>query len=85
MSIVDWTNTAGSTDDIMDVRDFLFPSGTEPLGFGSQMCLNISINDDQIVEPTERFMICGSSLQNSVVILNGGCSDITIRDNDGEL
>ena len=76
-------NAAGSTGDIMGVRDYLFPSGTQPLGFGSLMCLNISINDDQILEPTELFRICGNSFQNSVVILNGSCSDIIIRDNEG--
>ena len=74
---------AGSTGDIMGVMDFLFPNGTQPLGTGSQMCLNISITDDQIVEPTEIFTLCGSSQQNRVVFLNNGCSDISIRDNDG--
>ena len=75
---------AGSTGDIMGVRDYFFDSGTQPLGNGSQMCLDISIDDDQVLEPTERFMICGSSTQNSVVILNDGCSEITIRDNDSK-
>ena len=75
---------AGSTGDIMGVMDYFFPSGTQPLGLGSQMCLNISINDDLIIEPTEQFLICGSSQQNSVLILNGGCSGITIRDNEGK-
>lgn len=77
-------HAAGSTGDIMGVQDFFFPSGTQPLEPRSQMCMNISINDDQILEPMEQFMLCATSLQTSVVILNGGCSDVSIRDNDGE-
>ena len=77
---------AGSDDaDIEDLtmNNLVFISGTEPLGAGSQMCLNFSIIDDQLVEPTERFTVCGRSSQNAVVILNNGCTDIKIRDNDG--
>ena len=48
------------------------------------MCLNISIDDDQLIEPTERFMICGYPSQNAVEVLNEGCSDFNIIDNDGE-
>lgn len=73
----------GSTSDLMGVRDFFFVSGTQPLSPGSQMCLNISINDDPFLEPTEIFTICGSSQQNAVVFLNGGCTNIFIRDNEG--
>ena len=69
----------------MGVMDFFFPSGTQPLRNGSQMCLSISITDDELLEPTERFMICGSSQQNGVIILNNGCSDINIRDNEGNI
>ncbi len=67
----------------MGVRDFFFNSGTQPLGPESQMCLNISITDDPFLEPIEIFSICGSSQQNSVVIVNGGCTTIFIRDNEG--
>ena len=77
---------AGSGDtDIKDLtmNDLVFTSGTQPFGPGSQMCLNFSIIDDQLVEPTERFTVCGRSSQNAVVILNNGCTDIKIRDNDG--
>ena len=77
---------AGSGDtDIVDLtmNDLVFSSGTQPFGPGSQMCLNFSIIDDQLVEPTERFTVCGRSSQNAVVILNNGCTDIKIRDNDG--
>ena len=76
-------STSGSTSDIMGVRDFFFGIGTQALGPESQMCLNISINDDPFLEPTEVFLICGSSQQNAVVILNGGCTNVFIRDNEG--
>ena len=68
-----------STSDIMGVRDFFFAAGTQPV---FQMCLNISINDDPFLEPVEIFSICGTSQQNAVVILNGGCTNIFIRDNE---
>ncbi len=67
----------------MGVRDFSFNSGTQPLSPESQMCLNISITDDPFLEPIEIFLICGSSQQNSVEIVNGGCTTIFIRDNEG--
>ena len=75
---------AGGSGDIMGVMDFLFPSGTRPLGSGSLMCLNISIFDDAIVEPPETFFVCGSSQQTSVVLLNGNCAIINIEDNEGK-
>ena len=65
------------------MNDLVFTSGAQSFGPGSQMCLNFSIIDDQLVEPTERFTVCGQSSQNAVVILNNGCTDIKIRDNDG--
>ena len=68
----------------MGEGDLFFDSGTEPLGSGAQMCLNISIIDDPFPEPTEIFTICGSSKQNAVVVLNGGCTVINIRDNEGK-
>ena len=67
------------------MRDFFFDSGAQPFVPGSQMCLNISINDDPFLEPTETFVICGSSQQNAVVILNDGCTNINIRDNEGRI
>ena len=76
-------SASGSTSDIMGVRDFFFDAETQPLGPGSQMCLNISINDDPFLEPIEIFSICGTSQQNAVMILNGGCTNIFIRDNEG--
>ena len=67
----------------MGVRDFLFGAGTQPLSPGAQMCLNISITDDPFLEPIEIFSICGSSQQNAVVVVNGGCTTLFIRDNEG--
>ena len=75
---------SGETDiEDMTINSLIFPSGTQPFGPGSQMCLNFSIIDDLLVEPTERFTVCGRSSQNAVVILNNGCTDIKITDNDG--
>lgn len=65
------------------MNNLVFISGTQLFGPGSQMCLNFSIIDDLLVEPTERFTVCGQSSQEAVVILNNGCADIKIRDNDG--
>ena len=47
------------------------------------MCLNISITDDQLVEETERLLVCGCSTQPAVLLLNGGCTNVFIEDNDG--
>lgn len=55
------------------------------LGPRSQKCLNITMSDDQLAEPFERFMICGCLSQNAGMILINGCSDLIIRDNDGEI
>ena len=68
----------------MDKGDLFFDSGTEPLGSGSQVCINVSINDDPFREPTERFTLCGTSQQNAVVILNGGCTVINVVDDEGK-
>ena len=74
------------SEDIVDLtmNDLVFAASTEPQGPGSQMCLNFSIIDDQLVEPTERFTVCGLSPDTSVNILNNGCTDIKITDNEGE-
>ena len=69
----------------LSTSDVIFVSGTQPFGFGSEMCLNFSIVDDQLVEPTERFIVCGNSTQNAVEILSNGCADIKIRDNEGKI
>ena len=71
-----------TTSDLMGVTDFIFTSGTEPFGAGSLMCLNIAIIDDDLTEGEERFVVCGCSSQSRVVLLDGGCTDIFIEDND---
>ena len=47
------------------------------------MCLNVSITDDQLVEGTERLLVCGCSTQTAVLLLNDGCTNVYIEDNDG--
>ena len=47
------------------------------------MCLNVSITDDQLVEGTERLLVCGCSSQTAVLLLNDGCTNVYIEDNDG--
>lgn len=49
------------------------------------MCFNISITDDEEVELTERLLVCACSEEASVVVLNGGCAEVNIEDNDGIL
>ena len=66
------------------LTNFTFASGTQPFGPDSQMCINISINDDQLVEETERFFVCGCSTQ-PAVIKNDGCTDVFIEDDDSKL
>ena len=68
--------------DLMGVTDFIFTSGTEPFGAGSLMCLNIAIIDDDLIEGEERFVVCGCSSQSRVVLLDGGCTDVFIEDDD---
>ena len=68
--------------DLIEVSDFIFTSGTQPFGPGSIMCLDIAIVDDQLVEGEERFIVCGCSSQPRVVLLDGGCTDVFVEDND---
>jgi hypothetical protein len=70
------------TNELVGVTDFIFTSGTEPFGAESLMCLNITIIDDELVEDEERFVVCGCSSQPGVVLLDGGCTDVFIEDND---
>ena len=70
------------TSDLVGVTNFIFTSGTEPFGPGSLMCLNIVIIDDDRVEGDERFVVCGCSSQPGVVILDEGCADVFVEDND---
>ena len=66
------------------LTNITFASGTQPLGPDSQMCINISISDDQLVEETEKFVVCGCSTQ-PAVIQNDGCTDVFIEDDDSKL
>lgn len=68
--------------DLVGVRDFIFTNGTEPFGPDSFMCLDIVIIDDQMIEGEERFVVCGCSNQPRAVILDGGCTDVFIEDDD---
>ena len=60
-------------------NNFTFEAETPP---GYQMCLNFSINDE-IVEGTEKFIVCGSS-EKPAIITHNGCTVVYIHDNDGE-
>jgi hypothetical protein len=71
---------AGNISDLINLSNFTFDVGAEP---GSFMCLNISITDDQLVEGTERILVCGCSTQTAVLLLNDGCTSVYIEDNDG--
>ena len=53
------------------------------MGPDSQMCLNISIGNDQLVEETERLVVCGFSTVSAVIVQNMGCTDVFVEDNDG--
>ena len=78
--------TAVITNGISDftgVSNFTFLAGTQPFSQDSALCFNISIIDDELVEFTEEFLICGCSEQTGVIILNDGCTKVYIEDNDG--
>ena len=60
---------------IEEVKSYVFFSGTEAFGRGSQKCKRLILNVSTI---------CGHSLQNLVSFLNGGCADIQYGSGDGE-
>ena len=66
------------------LSNFTYVSGAQPFGPDSQMCTNISIIDDQLVERTERFVVCGCSSQPEVIVHDGGCTNVYIEDNDSK-
>lgn len=48
------------------------------------MCLNIAIVDDELVEGMENFVICGFHQQQPTVVFeDNSCTNIFIKDNDG--
>ena len=71
----------------MTVTYLTFTSGTQPYSAGSQMCLDISIIDDDLVEGTEMFVVCALYEGSASTILFEGniCRDIFIEDNDGTI
>ena len=62
-----------------------YVSGTQPFGPGSQMCVDLSINDDQLVEQTETFVVCGCPTPLAVIPEANRCVNVTILDNDGKI
>ena len=68
--------------DLVGASDLVFTVGTQPFEAGSLMCLNVTIIDDHLIEGEESFAVCGFSEQSGVVILEGGCTDVFIEDND---
>ena len=69
------------------MESLTFTSGTQPYRDGSQKCLDISIIDDELVEGTERFAVCGTYEDGAPTIMFEGnsCRDIFIEGNDGIL
>ena len=62
-----------------------FAAGTVPGGPGSQLCVNIPINDDICCELLESFQV-GLSSTNPGVVFSGSTSlSVSILDNDSEL
>ena len=58
--------------------DVIFTSTTT-----GQLCINISVEDDMIIEGTETFSISFSA-RNSEIRFNNNMADVTLRDDDGE-
>ena len=67
------------------LANLTFVSGTQSFGPGSQMCVDISINDDQLVEQTETFIVCGCPTPLAVIPEANGCVNVTIFDNDSKI
>lgn len=49
---------------------------------GQQICFDIAVIDDHLVESAETAVICGCSPHN---VTFNGCVTLTIEDNDGEI
>ena len=67
------------------LANLIYASETQPFGSGSQMCVDISITDDQLVEQTESFVVCGCPTPLAVIPEANGCVTVTIIDNDSEI
>ena len=70
-------------DDIINMNNITYTSGTQPFGHGSQMCFDLSVIDDELVEAIEQYTICATGQALQVVFEGGNCIDIFIEDNDG--
>ena len=53
-------------------------------GPGSQLCINIPINDDICCEQLESFQVVASSTNPGVTFSGGSSSSVIIQDNDSE-
>ena len=60
------------------MNSYVFFFGTKPIDVDAQKCRKISI--DNVILPTK---LCGYHSQNSVLILNDGCTEISIGDDNG--
>ena len=71
----------------MNTGNITFTSGTKPDSDGSQMCLDIFIVDDDLIEGIEKIVLCGSYQHNKAKIFfkGGACRDVFIEDNDGTI
>ncbi len=62
----------------------VFQFGAIPNGAGGQLCVNIPINNDNLVEFTEAFGLSISSTNNQVDFPSGTTGTVFIADNDGK-
>ena len=76
--VTDEANLTGLTN-------LTYASGTQSFGPGSQMCVNISIIDDHLVERAETFVVCGCPTPLAIIPEASGCTTVTIEDNDGKI
>ena len=71
-SAIDYTDTSATVT---------FQAGASA---GSQMCINIFVNDDSLVENLENFVVTAVSSDNQVTFPNNGnTASVQITDNDG--
>ena len=61
-----------------------FAAGTVAGGPGSQLCINVPINDDICCEQLENFQVLASSTNPGVIFSGGNTANVLIQDNDSE-
>ena len=61
-----------------EMNSYVFSFGTKPIDVDAQKCRKISI--DNVTFPTK---LCGYHSQNSVLILNDGCAEVSTGDDNG--